>query len=171
MDNCLVQFAKGCLDFNFLPINGFAIKPLKVKLLAGEQKATENLFCSGKRFGGALVTCGVHRFFLPPVDLFVAWVGTLLTYPAGVDPQKPHPNRFLEFGCVGLKGSRRKTIPLCGSPHFGTHPYFSRPWKWYWEIMMLDFWRPIHSVEIRRCRARFRFDQLATFDGADQGDE
>ena len=31
----------GCLDFNFWPTNGFSIKPLKVKLLAGEQKATE----------------------------------------------------------------------------------------------------------------------------------
>ena len=33
---------------NFLPTNGFSIKPLKVKLLAGEQKATEAcLFCIG----------------------------------------------------------------------------------------------------------------------------
>ena len=31
----------GCEDCNFLPTNGFSIKPLKVKLLAGEQKATE----------------------------------------------------------------------------------------------------------------------------------
>ena len=30
----------GWLDFDFLPTNGFSIKPLKVKLL-GEQKATE----------------------------------------------------------------------------------------------------------------------------------
>ena len=30
----------GCQDFNFLPTNGISIKPLKVKLLAGEQKAT-----------------------------------------------------------------------------------------------------------------------------------
>ena len=30
----------GCWDFNFLPTNGFSIKPLKVKLLAGEQKAS-----------------------------------------------------------------------------------------------------------------------------------
>ena len=27
-------------DFNLLPTNGFSIKPLKVKLLAGEQKVT-----------------------------------------------------------------------------------------------------------------------------------
>ena len=33
----------GCQDFNLLPTNGFSIKPLKVKLLAGEQKATEFL--------------------------------------------------------------------------------------------------------------------------------
>ena len=32
----------GCWDFIFLPTNGFSIKPLKVKLLAGEQKATES---------------------------------------------------------------------------------------------------------------------------------
>ena len=31
----------GCQDFNFLPTNGFSMTPLKVKLLAGEQKATE----------------------------------------------------------------------------------------------------------------------------------
>ena len=31
----------GCLDFNFLPTNGSSIKPLKVELLAGEQKTTE----------------------------------------------------------------------------------------------------------------------------------
>ena len=31
----------GCSDSNFLPTNGFSIKPLKVELLAGEQKATE----------------------------------------------------------------------------------------------------------------------------------
>ena len=34
----------GCWDFNFLPTNGFSIKTLKVKLLAGEQKATEMTF-------------------------------------------------------------------------------------------------------------------------------
>ena len=28
-------------DFNLLPTTGFSITPLKVKLLAGEQKATE----------------------------------------------------------------------------------------------------------------------------------
>ena len=39
-----VHFAKGCSDFNFLPTNGFSLKPQKVKLLAGEQKATEVLF-------------------------------------------------------------------------------------------------------------------------------
>ena len=33
----------GCWDFNFLPTNGFSIKPPKVKLLAGEQKATKFL--------------------------------------------------------------------------------------------------------------------------------
>ena len=33
-----------CLDVrtNFFPTNGFCIEPLKVSLLAGEQKATEN---------------------------------------------------------------------------------------------------------------------------------
>ena len=31
----------GCLDFNFLPTDGFTVKTPKVKLLAGEQKATE----------------------------------------------------------------------------------------------------------------------------------
>ena len=31
----------GCSDFKFLPTSGFSIKPLKVELLAGEQKATE----------------------------------------------------------------------------------------------------------------------------------
>ena len=31
----------GCWDFNFLPTNGFSTKPPKAKLLAGEQKATE----------------------------------------------------------------------------------------------------------------------------------
>ena len=30
----------GCWDLNFWPTNGFSIKPLKVKLLAGKQKAT-----------------------------------------------------------------------------------------------------------------------------------
>ena len=30
----------GGQDFNFLPTNGFSIKPLTVKLLAVEQKAT-----------------------------------------------------------------------------------------------------------------------------------
>ena len=34
----------GCWDFNLLPTNGFSIKPLKVKLLAGEQKATEQCY-------------------------------------------------------------------------------------------------------------------------------
>ena len=38
-------FGAFCLDvrtlINFLPTNGLSIKPLKVKLLAGEQKATE----------------------------------------------------------------------------------------------------------------------------------
>ena len=37
----LVHFAKGCQDFNLLPTNGFSIKPRKVKLLAGEQKAAK----------------------------------------------------------------------------------------------------------------------------------
>ena len=37
----LWQCAKGCEDFNFLPTTGFSMQPLKVKLLAGEQKATE----------------------------------------------------------------------------------------------------------------------------------
>ena len=39
-----VGFGAFCLDasdFNFLPTDGFSIKPLKVKLLAGEQKATK----------------------------------------------------------------------------------------------------------------------------------
>ena len=38
------RFGAVCLDvrtFNFLPTNRFPIKPLKVKLFAGEQKATE----------------------------------------------------------------------------------------------------------------------------------
>ena len=37
------NFGAFCLDArtNFLPTNGFSIGPLKVKLLAGEQKATE----------------------------------------------------------------------------------------------------------------------------------
>ena len=39
-----VAFCQGMLgQNNFLPANGFSIKPLKVKLLAGEQKATEFL--------------------------------------------------------------------------------------------------------------------------------
>ena len=39
-----VHFGAFCLDvrtLTFLPTEGFSIKPLKVKLLAGEQKATE----------------------------------------------------------------------------------------------------------------------------------
>ena len=36
---CCILLA--CWDFTFLPTNGFSIKPLRVKLLAGEQKATE----------------------------------------------------------------------------------------------------------------------------------
>ena len=39
----------GCSDFNFLPTNGFSIKPLKVKLLAGQLEATElkdHWYCS-----------------------------------------------------------------------------------------------------------------------------
>ena len=31
----------GCWDFYLLPADGFSFKPLKVKLLAGEQKETE----------------------------------------------------------------------------------------------------------------------------------
>ena len=34
----------GCWDLHFLPTNGFSIKPLKVKLLAGEQNATEYIY-------------------------------------------------------------------------------------------------------------------------------
>ena len=34
----------GFYDFNFLPTNGFSIKPLKVKLFAGEQKAPEERY-------------------------------------------------------------------------------------------------------------------------------
>ena len=34
-------FGKGCWDFNFLPTDGVSIKPLKVKLFAGEQQATK----------------------------------------------------------------------------------------------------------------------------------
>ena len=37
----------GCSDFNFLPTSGFFIKPLKAKLLAGEQKATKCSLFSG----------------------------------------------------------------------------------------------------------------------------
>ena len=44
----------GCLDFNFLPTNGLSTKPLKVKLLAGEQKATENVDPRLKRVGGGV---------------------------------------------------------------------------------------------------------------------
>ena len=36
-----------CSAFNCLPTNGVSIKPLKVKLLAGEQKATEKHDCVG----------------------------------------------------------------------------------------------------------------------------
>ena len=39
-----LYFGACCLDvrtFNFLPTNGFSIEPLKAKLLAGEEKATE----------------------------------------------------------------------------------------------------------------------------------
>ena len=39
--NTLWCISFGCLDFSFLPTNGCSIKLLKVKLLAGEQKATE----------------------------------------------------------------------------------------------------------------------------------
>ena len=39
--NTLAHFA-WMLGLNFLPTTGFSIKPLEVKLLAGEQKATEN---------------------------------------------------------------------------------------------------------------------------------
>ena len=43
----LVHFAKGCWDLSFLPANGLSIKPLKVKLLAEEQKATEDWWVGG----------------------------------------------------------------------------------------------------------------------------
>ena len=36
-----LRFLLGCWDCNFSPTNGFPIKPLKVKLVAGQQKATE----------------------------------------------------------------------------------------------------------------------------------
>ena len=36
------MFGACCLDvFNFLPTHGVSVKPLKVRLLAGEQKATD----------------------------------------------------------------------------------------------------------------------------------
>ena len=38
----------GCWDFNFLPTNGFSIKPLKVKRFAGEQKATKTKYLPDK---------------------------------------------------------------------------------------------------------------------------
>ena len=41
----LVHVAKGRWDFNFVPTHGVSIKPLKVELLAGEQKATEVRMC------------------------------------------------------------------------------------------------------------------------------
>ena len=40
--NTLVHLAWMVGIFTFLPTHGFSMKPLKVKLLAGEQKATEN---------------------------------------------------------------------------------------------------------------------------------
>ena len=39
-----------------MPTNGFAIKPLKVKLLAGEQKATEFRLCAVLKF------CNILKF-------------------------------------------------------------------------------------------------------------
>ena len=42
-NHTLVHFAKGCWDFSFLPTSGLSIKPLRVKLLAGEQKAAEHM--------------------------------------------------------------------------------------------------------------------------------
>ena len=38
----LLRILLGGWDFNLLPTSGFSMKPLKVKLVAGEQKATQS---------------------------------------------------------------------------------------------------------------------------------
>ena len=43
----LLHFAWMLRLSNFLPTTGLSIRPLKVKLLAGEQKATESYIASG----------------------------------------------------------------------------------------------------------------------------
>ena len=54
-----MHFAKGCQDFNLLPTRGFSIKQLKVRLLAGDQKATDLKL--GVHEENEVVTAGVQH--------------------------------------------------------------------------------------------------------------
>ena len=72
----------GCQDFNFLPTNGFSIKPLKVKLLAGEQKATmrHTVTCLGRNryvavFSAANQHVSVGACFWHSIDGLDGWFG------------------------------------------------------------------------------------------------
>ena len=47
----------GCSDFNFSPTSGISIKPLKVKLLAGEQKATKFIWGVSQELTPAKSSC------------------------------------------------------------------------------------------------------------------
>ena len=89
----------GCWDFNFLPTSGFSIKPLTVKLLAGEQKATEVLWRCSKRFlwCSYLVRASANReeFWKSYLGLcFKSWYSGK-AWPQEHKPQgMPHPSYF-----------------------------------------------------------------------------
>ena len=65
-----------------MPPNGFSIKPLKVKLLAGEQKASEGSWLVTYYIGNLDPPCqtlAVLRVYEPlaVVSLFYLWIVTL----------------------------------------------------------------------------------------------
>ena len=91
----LVHFAWMLGLNHFLPTNGFSIKPPRVKLLAGEQKATEHgqTRYSGFPFG---TTRAINSFkWLPFTELFSTFGSLVLNkeqaHPFAGDPfGRPH---------------------------------------------------------------------------------
>ena len=72
----------GCWDFNFLATNGFSIKPLKVKLLAGEQTSQPSVYIYIYIYIGAwTIPCQVPR--LNVLQKQRGWIGFLLQRPIG----------------------------------------------------------------------------------------
>ena len=108
-----------------MPTNGFSTKPLKVKLLAGEQKATEHLFYGKHRLvrqSGSQCSFSFSPWGVGPICRWLQlreaqkWVGARGTY---TNPQVSTSSRSSLPATIMDSGSRHileDCLPFGGPP-------------------------------------------------------